>query len=163
MVTRRLAAVAVVLVFLAAPGAVAAQEAQPQAGSLLTGRIQFPHPQEMGVQVDHTDASKLTAYLGFDGRCRGRVSELWAKNVTAKPRITVRDGRFAATVTGVTRRLGGMEGRTASYRWRFVGRFVTPDVITATVSGSGQVRVRGRTIARCKIASPAAVRLTLRA
>ena len=73
------------------------------------------------------------------------------------------DGRFAATVTGVARNLGGVRGTDRHYRWRFVGRFVAPDVISATVSGSGQVRLRGKTIAKCTIASPATVRLTVRA
>jgi hypothetical protein len=164
MVTRRIAALAVVLLASGVPGASAAQQVEPQAGVLLTGKIQFPRAQEMAVQTDPRDGSKMTAYLGFDGKCKGGgLAALWASTITASPKVRVTNGRFAATLTGKKRNLGGVDGRTGKFRWRFVGRFVAPDVITATVSGSGQIRVRGKTVSRCKIASPASVRLTIRA
>ena len=117
----------------------------------------------MSVQTDARDGSKLTAYLGFDGRCKGGgLAEVWAANIPARPTVKVKDGRFSATLTGVTRNLGGVEGRTGHFRWRFSGRFVERDVVTATVSGDGQVRLRGKTISKCKIASPGSVRLAIR-
>jgi hypothetical protein len=164
MVTRRIAALVFAFLFAGASGASAAQGVQPQPGVLLTGKIQFPRAQEMAVQTDPRDGSKLTALLGFDGKCKGGgLAALWASNIPAGSTVQAKDGRFAATLTGKRRDLGGVEGRTGKFRWRFVGRFVAPDVITATVSGSGEIRVRGKKVSRCKIASPAPVRLTIRA
>jgi hypothetical protein len=164
MVTRRIVALAVVFVLSGASGASAAQEVEPQAAALLTGKIQFPRAQDMAVQVDPRDSSKLKAYLGFDGKCKGGgLAALWASNITARPIVRVKDGRFAATLTGTKRDLAGVEGRTGKFRWRFSGRFLAPDVITATISGSVDLRVRGKTVTKCRIAKPAAVRLTLRA
>ncbi|HEX6027241.1 MAG TPA: hypothetical protein VFZ00_34900 [Solirubrobacter sp.] len=164
MVIGRVVVLALSLLVVGAPGASAAQEVAPRPGVLLTGRIQFPRPQEMAVQVDAADGSKMTAYLGFNGACKGgRIAELWAAGITASPTVRVSGGRFAATLTGTKRNLGGVARRTGKFRWRFVGRFVAPDVVTATVSGSAELRMRGKRISRCKIAKPAPVRLTLAA
>ena len=48
------------------------------------------------------------------------------------------------------------------FRWRLTGRFVERDVVVATVTGSAEVRVDGKTVSKCKIAAPADVRLVVR-
>jgi len=163
MVTRRTVALAVLFVLSGASAASAGQVVEPRPGVLLTGTIQFPRAQAMSLRTDPGGGARLTVYLGFDGRCRGGgLAEVWAANIPARSTVKVKDGRFSASLTGVTRNLGGVEGRTGKFRWRFSGRFVERDLVTATVSGVGEVRLRGKTISRCKIASPASVRLAIR-
>jgi hypothetical protein len=164
MASRRTAALAVLALLSSASAASAAQEeVQPRAGVLLSGSIQFPRAQEMSIQTNPGNGTRLTAYVGFDGRCRGGgLAEVWAANIPARPALRVRNGRFSGTLTGVARKLGGVEGRTGNFRWRVTGRFVESDVATATVAGQGEVRLRGRVVSRCKIAEPASVRLTIR-
>ena len=161
MAIRRLALHTVAGFVLCVAAASAAQGVQPKPGAVLTGRIEFPRAQQAAVHVDPARASRLTAYLGFYGRCTGGgLNALWASNVAAKPVVRVRNGRFSATLTATTRNLAGAGGRTAKFRWRFAGRFVASDVVTATVSGTAEVRARGRTVSRCRIAKPAPVRFT---
>jgi len=163
MALSRIAALAVVFVLSGVSAASAKQAVEPRPGVLLSGTIQFPREQAMSVQTDPRDGSKLTAYLGFDGKCRGGgLSEIWAANIATKSVVRVKDGRFSAKLTGVARNIGGVEGRMGSFRWKFSGRFVARDVISATVSGEASVRVRGKTVSKCKIASPASARLALR-
>jgi hypothetical protein len=164
MASRRTATLAGLIVLLNAPMASAAQKVEPRAGVTLSGTLQFPRAQEMTVQTDPGDSRRLTAYLGFNGRCRGGgVSEIWAANILARPTVRVRaDGRFSARVSGVARDIGGVAGRTGHFRWRLSGRFIQSDVVSATVSGQGDVRMRGRVTSRCKIAEPASARLTIR-
>ena len=51
----------------------------------------------------------------------------------------MKDGRFSAKLTGTARNIGGVEGRTGHFRWRFSGRFIARDVVI----GDGQRRGRG--------------------
>lgn len=163
MASRCTAALAVVFALSGVSVASAKQAIEPQPGVLLSGTIQFPREQAMSVQTDPRDGSKLTAYLGFDGKCRrGGLSEIWAANIVAKPTVRVKDGRFSARLTGTARNIGGVEGRTGHFRWKFSGRFTARDVVSATVSGEADVRLRGKKISKCKIASPASVRLAVR-
>ena len=164
MASCRIPALALLIVLSGAPAASAAQKLEPRAGVLLSGMIQFPRAQEMSLQTDPRDGTRLTAYLGFDGRCRGGgLSEIWAANIQARPTVRVKDdGRFSARVSGVARNIGGVEGRTGHFRWKLTGRFVERDVVTATVSGDGDVRMRGRVVSRCKIGEPASARLAIR-
>jgi hypothetical protein len=152
------------LIFLSgAATASAADPVVPRAGVLLSGAIQFPRAQNMMIETDRDDSSKLTVRMGFDGKCKGGgLREVWSANVTASPRVRVRAGRFSATLTGTVRNLGRVEGRTGVFRWRLTGRFVRRDVVTATVTGSADVRIDGKTVSKCKIADPAAVRLAIR-
>ncbi len=160
MVPRRIAALAVV--FLLSSVSVASA-VEPQPGVLLSGKIKFKREQAMSVQTGPGDGSKLTAYMGFDGKCRGGgLSEIWASNIVTKPTVRVKDGRFSAVLTGTANNIGGVEGRKGHFRWKFSGRFTARDVVTATVSGAADVRVRGKKVSTCKIASPASVRLAIR-
>jgi hypothetical protein len=160
MASCRIAALAVVFAF---SGVAVASAAEPQPGILLTGSIKFPRAQEMSVQTDPADGSKLKAYLGFDGKCRGGgLSEIWASNILTKPTVRVKDGKFSAKVSGVATNVGGVEGRKAHFRWKFSGRFTARDVVSARVSGEADVRVRGKKVSKCKIATPASVRLAIR-
>jgi len=160
MVPRRIAALAVVFLL---SGVSVASAVEPQPGVLLSGKIKFKREQAMSVQTDPRDGSKLTAYLGFDGKCRGGgLSEIWASNIVTKPTVRVKDGRFSAELTGTANKIGGVEGRKGHFRWKFSGRFTARDVVTATVSGEADVRVRGKKVSTCKIASPASVRLAIR-
>ena len=161
MAFRRTAVLAGCLALSSVAPALAAEPVEPRAGATLVGTIDFPRAQRMTIRTDATEGSRLIVNLGFNGRCRGGgLGELYASNVRATPDVRVRDGRFAATLTGTIRNLG--EGRTAALRWRLSGRFVQRDVAVATVSGSGEVRLDGKTVSRCKIAAPADVRLTAR-
>ena len=137
---------------------------EPVAGATLTGDIQFPRAQGMTIETDASDSSKLTVRMGFDGRCAGVLAEAWASNVLARPTVRVRDGRFDANLRATLDDVGNVRGRTGSFTWRLTGRFVASDVVRAAVSGTVVVRgSRGRVIARCKIAKPTAVRLTVSA
>ena len=140
-----------------------APDVEPRPGLTLAGAIQFPRPQEMTLTTDRRDGSRLSVRMGFDGPCTGGLSEAWAARVQARPGFRARDdGSFAANLTGRTRNLGGVRGRTADLSWRLSGRFVGRDVATATVTGTATIKVGRRTISRCRIAAPAPVRLTAR-
>ncbi len=159
----RLVAVLAALVGLGAAPAYAAEPVEPRAGVLLSGQIQFPRAQRMTIQTGAADGTKLTIGMGFDGRCKGGgLGELWAGNVRAAPGVRARDGRISANLTGTIRNLGGVDGRTGVFRWKLVGRFVQRDVVKAVVTGTAEVRIDGKTVTRCKIADPAAVRLAIR-
>jgi hypothetical protein len=161
MVFRRAAALAVVFVLTGAAAAAADEPVQPRPGVLLSGAIDFPRAQQMSIQTG--DGTKLAVAMGFDGRCRGGgLGELWAANVRTTPDVEVTDGRFAASLTGVVRNLGKVDGRTGQFRWRLTGRFVDRDVAVATVTGTAEVRQGGRVISRCTIARASNVRLAVR-
>jgi hypothetical protein len=143
------------------PVASAAQDVEPRAGIMLTGPIEFPREQGMSIRTDPLDGARMTVALGFDGRCKGGgLGELWASNIPVRKTVKVKRGRFSARLTATVRDFGGVEGRTARFRWRLTGRFVAEDVATAKVTGDARVRRRGHKPARCRIASPASVRLT---
>lgn len=164
MPVRRFAVLSAVLVFFGAGAAVAAEPVTPRANVLLSGEIKFPRAQGMYVQTGAKDGSRLTAALGFHGKCKaGGLSQVWASNVAAKPVVRVREGRFDGTLSGVARNLGGVAGRTGHFKWTFEGRFTGSTVAVGTVSGTAEIRVNGKTISRCKTSKPASVRLTLRA
>ena len=159
---RRVAGLAAALLLSSVSVAHADKIVEPRAGVLLTGDVQFPRAQSMSVRTDATDGSRLTVAMAFDGRCTGGgLGELWASNVVSQPTVRAAGGRFAATLTGTMKQLGGVDGRVGHFRWRFSGRFTQPDVIVATVSGSAQVTVAGKVVSRCRIAKPAPVRLTV--
>jgi hypothetical protein len=163
MASRLTVALAAVFLLSGASVASADQAVEPQPGVLMSGSIKFPRAQAMSVQTDPGDGSKLTAYLGFDGKCRGGgLSEIWASNIVTTPTVRVKNGKFSAKLTGTARNIGGVEGRTGHFRWKFSGRFIARDVVSATVTGKADVRLRGKKVATCKIASPASVRLAIR-
>jgi hypothetical protein len=142
--------------------AMAASDVQPKAGIALTGTIKFPREQQMTLETDTRDGSKFKVRMGFDGRCTGAtLQEVWASTIEAKPTVRVREGRFSATLTGTAQNLGGVKGRTGEFTWKLSGRFVAEDVVTATVSGTAQIKKGRRVIARCRIADPASVRLAV--
>jgi hypothetical protein len=160
MPSRAIAVLVASLALLPAGAASAAQAVQPRAGIMLTGAIDFPRAQEMTVHTDPRAGGKLTMALGFDGRCKGGgLAELWASNVPVRKTVKVKRGRFSARLTATVRDFGGVDGRTARFRWRLTGRFGAEDAATATLTGDARVG-KGRNVARCRIASPAAVRLT---
>jgi hypothetical protein len=161
MGVRPSAALGAVLVFLGAGAAIAAEPVQPRPGVMLSGQIKFPRAQVMHVRTGAKDGSRLTVALGFHGKCKGGgLSELWSANVAAKPALRVRGGRFAGTLKGVSRDLGGVSGRTGHFRWKFSGRFTERAVAVGTVSGTAEIRVGGKVVSRCKTSKPARVRLT---
>jgi hypothetical protein len=163
MTSRFVVVLALPLVLASASAAVAADGVQPRAGIVLTGMIKFPREQQMMIETDPGDGFKLTVRMGFDGRCKGGgIGEAWASLIETRPTVRVRDGRLFADLKGTTRNLGGVKGRTGDFKWRLTGRFLAEDVVTATVSGSVEIRNGKRVISRCKIAKPAAVRLALR-
>lgn len=163
MAVRRLAVLSAVLAFSGAGPAFAADPVVPRAGLVLKGQIKFPRAQGMIVQTGPKDGSRLTAALGFHGKCKGGgLGELWASNVAAKPELRVRGGRFEGTLTGSTRNVGGVASRTGHFEWKLSGRFTERDVAVATVSGTAEVRAGSKVVSRCKIAEPASVRLTVR-
>lgn len=159
----RIAVLSAVLACTLAAPAFAAEPVEPRAGLVLKGQIQFPRAQNMYVQTGAKDGSRLTVALGFHGKCKGGgLSELWASNVSARPEIRVRDGRFDAELSGTTRNVGGVASRTGHFKWTFSGRFSERDVAVATVSGTAEVRSGGKVISRCEIRKPASVRLAVR-
>jgi hypothetical protein len=163
MGSRRIAVLAVAFLLSGASAARAEKAVQPQAGVMLSGKVQFPRAQQMTVRTAVDNGSQLTVAMAFDGRCRGGgLSEIWASNVTAKPTVRVVDGRFAAKLTGTVKRVGGVDGRVGHFHWRFSGRFVRPSVVAGTVTGRADVKVAGKIVSRCKIAKPASVRLAVR-
>jgi hypothetical protein len=143
-----------------APAAPAAQAPVPAPGNMLSGKIKFPRAEGMTLTVDAQDPSKATATVGFDGKCRGGgFGEFWAAFVPARETLRIRNGRFTAHLTGVSRNVGGVTGRTGSFKWKVRGHFTAPDAATALVSGTAVLRSGGHTVSRCKIAQPGAVRL----
>jgi hypothetical protein len=160
MASGRIVALSAVLTLLAAAPAHAVE---PRPGVLLKGEIEFPRAQSMSLRTGMTDGSKLSVSMGFDGKCSGgRLRELWASNVRATPTVRAQEGTFAASLQGTVKNVGGVRGRTGVFEWRFTGEFVKRDVVKATVTGTASVRAGRRTIARCKIAKPADVRLSVR-
>src|SRR4051794_4391286 len=153
----------VLAVALSVPAASpAAAVVEPQPGAFLSGSIKFPRKQGMTLQVDNRAGSRATVTLGFDGRCRGGgVGEFWAAFVPAHQTIRIRDGRFKAKLTGTTRDIGRIKGRTAALHWTLTGSFTAPDTATATVSGTAKLRSGGRVISRCTIAEPTTAKLKL--
>src|SRR5690349_9176703 len=106
MAVRRLTVLSAALVLSHAGAAFAADPVVPRANVILSGDIKFPRAQPMFVQTGAKDGSRLTVALGFHGRCKGGgLKELWSGNVSAKPAMRVRDGRFEGTLTGVSRNL----------------------------------------------------------
>jgi hypothetical protein len=158
MPVRRFALLSAVLVLFGAGAAIAAEPVQPRAGLYLRGEIKFPRAQSMHVTTGKKDGSRLTVALGFHGKCTGGgLSELYSSNVETEPVVRVRDGRFDAILTGVSRSLGA--GRSGHFEWTFTGRFTKRDVAIGTVSGTAEIRSGGKTISRCKTSKPASVRL----
>jgi hypothetical protein len=148
---------------LPAGTALAAGDVQPKAGSQLSGTIQFPREQQMRVEADSRDGTKLKVRVGFDGKCTGGgLQEAWASTVLAKQTVRVRDGQFSADLTGSASNLGGVKGRTGEFTWKVTGRFLSQDVASATVSGTALIKSGKRVISRCKIAEPTSVRLAVR-
>ena len=142
--------------------AFAAGETAPRAGILLSGTIPFPRPQTMSIATGSRDGSNLTVRMGFHGRCSGGgLSEVWVSNVPSRPTVrAARDGRFTAALTASSRSLGGVSGRVGEFSWRLTGRFTARDAAVATVTGTAAIRLNGRIVSRCRIASPTTVRLT---
>jgi hypothetical protein len=162
MTLRRLTTLAVLLTALAgATPALAAGGVQPSPNRLLTGTIRFHRAQAMTVQTSMGSGTTLTVALGFDGTCKGGgLGEVWAAYIPVGSTVTVRKGSFSASLTGTSENFGGVTGRTATFHWRFKGSFTDPTTIAATVSGRADVRAGGKVISRCRIATPASVRLT---
>jgi hypothetical protein len=143
--------------------AVAAGDVVPKAGVALTGAIKFPREQQMTLETGAQDGAKLIVRMGFDGKCTGGgLQEVWASTILAEQSVRVRDGRFSADLTGTSRNLGGVSGRTGEFKWTLSGRFLAEDSATATVSGSAKIKKNGRVFSRCKIAGPTSVRLAVR-
>jgi hypothetical protein len=148
---------------LLAGTALAASDVEPRPGVELSGTAKFPREQRMTIQTDAQDGSKLKVRMPFDGKCTGGgLQEAWASTILAKPTVRVRGGRFTADLTGITRNLGGVAGRTGEFNWKLSGRFLAEDVVIATVSGSAVIKKDGRVFSRCKIAEPTSVRLAVR-
>jgi hypothetical protein len=159
--TFRTAVVALAVPLLLAGTASAAAVVEPKAGVIMRGAIQFPRQQSMAIETDARDGNKLKVRMGFDGQCKGGgLQEAWASTILAKPTVRVRDGRFSAELTGTERDLGGVKGRSGEFKWKLTGRFTAGDVVTATVSGSAEIKNGRKVISRCKIAEPASVKLT---
>jgi hypothetical protein len=156
-----LAALPAALLLALAPGAGADQSPVPVPGTVLSGAIDFPRDQGMTLSVDAHDPSRATAAIGFDGRCKGSgIGEFWAKYIPARETVRIRHGRFSASLTGVTRNVGGIPGRTGVFKWKLSGRFSGATTATATVSGNAKLRAHGHLISRCRIAHRARVKLT---
>jgi hypothetical protein len=146
-----------------ASDAVAAGAVTPRAGILLSGTIHFPRAQAMTLRTDRQDRTKLRLRLGFDGRCRGgKLAEVWAAQIAARPTARVVEGHFVAELTGTARNVGGVQGRTAQFTWQVSGRFVKRDAAVATIAGSAVIKEGDRVTSRCRIAKPASVRLAPR-
>jgi hypothetical protein len=138
----------------------AADDVMPEPGLILTGAVKFPRTQQMRIETDRTDGSKLLLRLAFDGRCKGGgIGEAWVSTLEAKPGIRVRNGRFSGSVRGIEPSFGGVASRTADFRWKIKGRFSATDTATATISGRALIKHRGRIISRCAIAKPVTVKL----
>jgi hypothetical protein len=145
-----------------APAAPAAQAPVPTPGNMLTGKIKFPRAEGMTLSVNPQDPSRATATVGFDGKCTGGgFGEFWAAYVPARETLRIRNGRFTAHLSGVSRNVGGVDGRTGSFKWKLRGHFTAGDAATALVSGTAVLRSAGHTVSRCTIAEPAVVRLAV--
>jgi hypothetical protein len=145
-----------------ASAAPAAQAPVPTPGNMLSGKIRFPRAEGMTLSVGAQDPSRATVALGFDGKCKGGgFGEFWAAYVPAREALRIHNGRFTAHLTGVTRNIGGVTGRTGSFKWKLKGRFTAGDAATATVSGTAVLRAAGHTVSRCKTAAAAPVKLSL--
>src|SRR3954454_12498831 len=163
MASCRTVVVAALLSVLIAVPALAAEPVQPRAGVMLSGNIGFPRQQKMSIMTDARDGIKLTVNMGFDGRCKGGgLGELWAGNVRATPAIRARNGKISASLKGSVRNVGGVDGRTGFFKWRLTGKFIERDIVEATVTGTAEVRIDNKTVSKCKIAQPVAVRLAIR-
>jgi hypothetical protein len=156
------AALAVPLVL--AGTASAAADVVPKPGIVLSGAIKFPRKQEMRIETDPADGTKLLVRMGFDGKCKGGgIGEAWVSRLETKPAVFVRNGRFSAKVKGTETDFGNIKGRTATFTWKLSGRFTAGEVATAKVSGTAAIsNDRRRVISRCRIAKPISVRLTRR-
>jgi hypothetical protein len=152
------AALAVPLVLA---GTASAADVVPKPGVVLSGQIKFPRRQEMRLETDPADGTKLTLRMGFDGKCRGAgIGEAWVSTLETKPTVRVRGGRFSARVKGTETDFGDVKGRTATFTWKVRGRFTTEEAASATVSGTATIRnARRQIISRCAIAKPSSVRL----
>jgi hypothetical protein len=161
MTARTVFAALVVSLLLTVPAAAA--DIVPKPGVILSGVIDFPRAQQMRIETDPRDGSKLLVRMGFDGKCTGgAIQEAWISTLKAKQTVRVRDGRFSARLTGTERDLGEVKGRTGQFTWRLSGRFTAEDAATATVSGTAVIRnSRRKVIARCEIAKPTSVRLSV--
>jgi hypothetical protein len=143
-------------------GVAGAADVVPQPGLILTGAVKFPRAQQMRVETDRADGSKLLLRMAFDGRCKGGgLGEAWVSMLEAKPVLRVRGGRFSGSVRGIEPRFGGVESRVADFRWTVKGRFTSANAATATVSGKALIKQDGRIVSRCEIAKPASVKLTV--
>jgi hypothetical protein len=161
--TAAVSSISAALILGLAPAAPAAQAPVPAPGKMLGGQIKFPRAQGMTLSVDAQDPSRATVALGFDGKCKGGgVGEFWAAYVPARETLRIRNGRFTAHMTGVARNVGGVTGRTGSFKWKLRGHFTASNAATALVAGTAVLRSGGHTLSRCTIGRPAAVRLTLR-
>jgi hypothetical protein len=141
-------------------GVAAAADVVPEPGLILTGTVKFPRTQEMRIETDRTDGSKLLLRMAFDGKCRGGgIAEAWVSTLEARPGIRVQNGRFSASVRGIEPKFGGAKDRTADFRWKIKGRFTAANTATATVSGSALIKRRGKIISRCEIAKPVTAKL----
>jgi hypothetical protein len=158
---RLVAALPAALLLTLAPAAGADAPPVPLAGTMLTGDIGFPRHEGMTLSIDARDPSRAAAAVGFDGKCKGGgVGEFWAAYIPAHETLRIRHGRFSAKLTGSTRDVGGVTGRTGTFRWKLSGRFSDPATAIATVSGTAKLRQRGHVISRCRIAGHPRVKLT---
>jgi hypothetical protein len=156
--------IAVLAVPLVMAGTASAADVVPKPGVVLKGSIKFPRAQEMRLETDPADGTKLLVRMGFDGKCKGGgIGEAWVSTLETKPTVRVRNGRFSAKLKGTHTGFGGVKGRTVSFTWRLSGRFTASDRATATVSGTAAVKnERGEVISRCATAKPASVHLARR-
>jgi hypothetical protein len=154
--------VAALAVPLVLAGTASAADVVPKPGMVLSGSIKFPRKQQMRIETDPADGSKLLVRMGFDGKCKGGgIGEAWVSTLQATPAVYVRHGRFSAKVKGTETDFGGIQGRTVTFTWKLSGRFTADEVATATVSGTATIKDgRRKVISRCEIAKPASVRLT---
>jgi hypothetical protein len=160
--TVRTVLAALVVSLLSAVEAVAA-DVVPRPGVILSGVIKFPRAQQMRIETNPSDGSKLLVRMGFDGKCKGGgIEEAWVSTLEAEPTVRVRAGHFSTTVKATERDFGKVKGRTARFTWKLTGRFTAEDAVRATVSGTAVIRnSRRKVISRCEIAKPAAVRLSV--
>ena len=157
------AAVVALAVPLLLVSTASAADVIPRPGAVLTGSIKFPRAQEMRIETDRLDGSKLAVRMGFDGKCKGGgIQEAWVSTLEAKPTVRARAGRFSATVKATERNFGRVAGRKGEFTWKLTGRFTAEDTVTATVSGTATIRKGSRVISRCETAEPTSVRLAVR-
>jgi hypothetical protein len=153
-------AVAALVVGLLSAGPASAADVPPKPGVILGGTIDFPREQRMSIETDPRDGTTLTVRMGFDGRCRGGgIQEAWVSALETTPTVRARNGRFAASLTGIERDFGHVRGRTATFTWKLSGRFTAAAAVTATVSGSAVIKHGRKVISRCEIAERTRVRL----